>query len=279
MEQKHTLRSTSSYILKTGKQGVSNLDLQNEIFKRESIAQVKKAGLAPGMVVWDVGCGGGVMTEYLAKMVGDKGIVYALDVSADQVKAAKQRIESAGYKNVRFINGDIDTLNTSHYEKADIVYARFLLMHVHNPPKTIEAMASLLKQGGRLSLQESTMGSIKETSSNLALVRYYDLIIAYGDLKKFDYNVGRQLEGFCANSGLFSKIVSYKKNYKTTQSIKDLLSARLDELEPKFLSEKLIAENTYEDLKGQVREFFRNAESNFSAVMCEQSHIIAYKSS
>ena len=79
------------------------------------------------MVVWDIGCGSGVMTEYLAKVVGSNGYVYAIDISNDQIKVAKRRIESAGYKNVEFIVGDINKIKNDAYKKADIVYARFLI--------------------------------------------------------------------------------------------------------------------------------------------------------
>lgn len=274
---KNQEKINSTYILATGNQGVSNLDLQNEIFKKKSFKQLKKAELGPNMVVWDVGCGSGVVTEHLARVVGPEGLVYALDVSQDQLKITKSRIESAGFKNVQFIEGDVNALSVKKYKKADIVYSRFLLMHVHDCQKAIKTMADLLKKGGRLSLQESTMESIKEENPYSALSKYYDMIIDYGKCKEFDYNVGRKLKQLCEKSGFFSKIIFYKRNFKTTDDIKNLMSVRLDELEDKFLATNLTNKEDYERLKIDIREFFKTKESNDSAVMCEQNYILAYK--
>ncbi|MBS0185679.1 MAG: class I SAM-dependent methyltransferase [Proteobacteria bacterium] len=270
-------KMNTTYILATGQQGACNLDLQNKVLKKESFDQLKKCELATGMVVWDIGCGSGAVTESLARVVGREGLVYALDVNEDQLKITKGRIDSAGFKNVQFIQGDINNLSIHQYKKADIVYSRFLLMHVHDCQKTIKKMADLLKKGGRLSLQESTMESIKEESPHFALSKYYDMIIKYGKCKGFDYNVGRKLKQICEKSDLFSKIIFYKRNYKTTDDIKKLMIARLDELEDKFIGTNLIRKEDYEQLKIDIKEFFKTKESNDSAVMCEQNYILAYK--
>ena len=104
------------------------------------------------MVVWDIGCGSVIMTEHLAEAVGSEGLVYALGVSEDQIKVAKNRIKAVGYKNFQFIVGDINTLDASKYQKAYLVYSRFLLMHVYEPVKLIKHMTSLLKPDGVISL-------------------------------------------------------------------------------------------------------------------------------
>lgn len=268
----------SEYILRTGSQGANNLDLQHEIFKDESFAQLKEAGLTKKMIVWDIGCGSGVMTEYLAKAVGDKGQVYALDVSEDQIKVAKKRIEAAGYKNVKFIVGDINKLDSSAYKKADIIYVRFLLMHVSDPVKIIKLMASFLKPGGVLSLQESSMDSVKkENNSNADINKFYDLIIAYGKLKGFDYNVGRKLPVICDKLNIFSKVIFYSRNYATDDEIKNLLALRLDELQDKFVSANLISEAEYITLKGNIHKFLRDRKCDQCIMMSEQSHVLAFK--
>ncbi len=279
---KNQQKENSTYILKMGGQGASNLDLQNAALREESIAHLERAGLSLGMTVWDIGCGSGAMTEYLSETVGPEGLVYALDVSEDQIQVARHKIESKGLKNVHFIVGDINKLETDSYKKADIVYSRFLIMHVHDPANVIKIMSSLLKPGGRLCLQESTMGSIKESKTNPALTQFYDLIVEYGTLKGFDYSVGRKLEKFCRDSGLFSEVVDYKNNNKkrnpeTTEIIKKLILQRLDELEDKLLSSHLINTEKYEELKKGIREFFQDKESDDAVIMNEISHVVAYK--
>ena len=55
------------------------LDIQERIIGEETHNQLLKAGLREGMTVWECGCGNGVSTLEMAKIVGPKGHVTALD--------------------------------------------------------------------------------------------------------------------------------------------------------------------------------------------------------
>ena len=103
--------SETNYFLSTATQGASNLDLQHEILKEASTEQLSKAGLGQGMIVWDIGCGSGAQTEYLAKAVGNEGRVYAMDISKEQVETAKRRVDTADLKNVEFLIIEFFILN------------------------------------------------------------------------------------------------------------------------------------------------------------------------
>ena len=273
MEDKQ--KPNSTYVLGTGGRGAHNLDLQNEILKQESFAQLKEAGLTKGMVVWDIGCGSGAMTEYLAEMVGNEGIVYAMDVSEDQIKVVKNRIEASGHKNVKFIVGDIDTIDNSEYKKADIVYSRLLLMHVRDPKKVIKNMASLLKPGGIVSLQESSFNSVSESCNDPSLNKYFELLVEYGKLKGFDYDIGRKLPIICNELNIFSEVKYYTTNYKTTDYMRKLFSLRLDELQDKLIGSKLITDKEYVSLKKNILEFLKDKKSDDCMIMSEQSYILA----
>ncbi len=273
MTKEHNANST--YILGTGKHGANHLNLQNEMLKQESFAQLKEAGLVKNMVVWDVGCGSGAMTEYLAESVGPEGLVYAIDISADQVQVTKDRIELAGHKNVQFIVGDIDNIDNGQYKKADIVYSRLVLMHVLDPAHVIKSMASLLKSGGKLSLHEASMNSVIENNTDPSINKYHNLIIEYGELNGFDYNLGRKLPTICEKLNIFSEVQHYTKNYNTTQDIKKLLSIRLDELRDKFISSNLITEEEFVELKIDVNNFLNDPRSDSCIITAEQSHIVA----
>ncbi|MGI4850699.1 MAG: methyltransferase domain-containing protein [Janthinobacterium lividum] len=75
----------NSYILKTGRGAEQALEEQHKIFEQDSYEHLKRAGLSSGHTVWDIGCGSGVMTEYLAKTVGSTGHVYAFDINLTRV--------------------------------------------------------------------------------------------------------------------------------------------------------------------------------------------------
>jgi SAM-dependent methyltransferase len=60
------------------------------------------AGLEPGMVVADIGCGTGILTQEYARIVGPTGIVYGVE----QRVALADHLTGAG--NVRFLFHDYD---------------------------------------------------------------------------------------------------------------------------------------------------------------------------
>jgi len=57
-------------------------------------------GLKAGMTFLDIGCGQGFFTLPAAKTVGEKGKVYALDISANNIAVLQQKLSLAGLNNV-----------------------------------------------------------------------------------------------------------------------------------------------------------------------------------
>jgi len=57
-------------------------------------------GLKAGMTLLDIGCGQGFFTLPAAKIVGEKGKIYALDISASNITALQQKLKLAGLHNV-----------------------------------------------------------------------------------------------------------------------------------------------------------------------------------
>ena len=77
----------------------------------------------------DVGCGTGVMTQWLAEQTGPNGTVTAIDNNESQVNATMKRIHNAKLSNVRsqvLSAYDLKSLD----QKFDLVYCRFLLHHL-----------------------------------------------------------------------------------------------------------------------------------------------------
>src|SRR3972149_5543712 len=61
------------------------------------------AGLGSGMVFVDVGCGDGFFTIVASQLVGEKGMVYAVDIDASAVERLKRRAAEKGLSNVKAV--------------------------------------------------------------------------------------------------------------------------------------------------------------------------------
>ena len=64
---------------------------------------VLQLGLREGMKVGDFGAGSGHYALMAAKIVGDKGRVYAVDVQEDVLRALKSEASAKGLHNVEIV--------------------------------------------------------------------------------------------------------------------------------------------------------------------------------
>jgi len=105
--------------------------------------------IKPGEVIADIGAGSGYFTFRLAQFVGDKGKVYAVDVSPDMIRHVNRRIRETKATNVVTILADPDDPLL-----ADQSVNRFFICdvwhHVDNQTKYLSLMKKMLKPSGEI---------------------------------------------------------------------------------------------------------------------------------
>ncbi len=264
-----------NYILGTDAKAVQNLEDQQNRIAEKSFEQLRKAGLKKGMIVWDVGCGSGTMTEYLASQVGKSGHVYALDISEELLDVAKERIRKANLTNVTFILDDIKALDTSSTPKADIAFSRLVFMHMHNPKLALKKMYDLLKSGGVISLQESTMSTVHLSFSNTKIEDFYKTMIAFANSRGGDFDLGRKLPMLCSELE-FAKVEKYTSQHILNASdAKKAMLGRLDEMKDKVLEEQLVNKERVMAWESAMKNL--PDDDSFNLTAAEQTHILAWK--
>ena len=148
--------------------------LEEKIFKLK-LKVASFIGIRKGMTAIDVGCGQGGFTAALAKIVGEKGKVLAVDVSDEYVKEFIERLDKYGVKNrVAFIQTDGTSLgNVLSDGVADVVTGFRLLEELKNcedMPKIIGEMVRVAKDGGKVCLIElSTVAGNKAEEAYIRL--------------------------------------------------------------------------------------------------------------
>lgn len=104
------------------------------------------AEVGPGMDVLDVACGTGVMFDYyLSRGVNS---VTGVDISPEMAKIAAGKYETE--PKVQVICGDVE--ETAFDKQFDRVVVYNAFPHFPNPKHLIKVLASLLKEGGRLTI-------------------------------------------------------------------------------------------------------------------------------
>lgn len=97
--------------------------------------------------VLDIGCGGGLLTEALAKRGAE---VTGIDVSFNLIETARQHAEDNQISNLTYLHTTAEQLAETEPQSFDIITCLELLEHVPDPPSLIAACTSLIKPGGQL---------------------------------------------------------------------------------------------------------------------------------
>lgn len=115
-------------------------------------------GVKDGQVVLDFGCGSGTYSIPAAKIVGKKGIVYALDVSGRALDRLERRVSQEGLVNVE----RIDSSGEDKIGMGDEVLDHMLLIDVLQEIEDREALLDeayrMLKPGGALTVYPMHIG-------------------------------------------------------------------------------------------------------------------------
>ena len=110
---------------------------------------LENIGLRAGMTFIDVGCGYGFFTIPAAKVVGEKGRVYAVDVDAAAIDRLQREAAEKGLKNVIATVGPAE--ETVFCSKcADIVFYSIVLHDFRDPAEVLQNAKQMLKPTGTL---------------------------------------------------------------------------------------------------------------------------------
>jgi 2-polyprenyl-6-hydroxyphenyl methylase/3-demethylubiquinone-9 3-methyltransferase len=109
-------------------------------------AYVAERVVLDGARALDVGCGGGLLSEALARAGAD---VTAIDLAPDLVEVAKLHLLESGLK-VDYRLQPVEALAAEAPASFDAITCMEMLEHVPDPGSVIRACATLLKPGGKL---------------------------------------------------------------------------------------------------------------------------------
>jgi SAM-dependent methyltransferase len=191
------------YALATGANAVGRLELLHSVYSPMGRQVLMEAGVAAGMHVADFGCGTGTMTRMLASLVGPSGSVTGIDLHRTQLKQARELCERDALTNTRFVQADACCTTLPH-NTFDLVYCRFLLLHLPDPAACLKEMWNVLKPGGILVVEDGDLMSAASIPPT-ALNEFANLFGRLGPIRGVDYSVANHLAQLVADAG-FSEL-------------------------------------------------------------------------
>ena len=117
---------------------------------------IERSGIKKGMRVLDLGCGSGAFTPFVARAIGEKGKVYALDIQEDMLKQLENKLsrpENKNIKNIKLIEGNAYELPFDN-GSLDLVYMVTVLQEIPDRNRALHEVKRVLKPGGILSVTE-----------------------------------------------------------------------------------------------------------------------------
>ena len=98
-----------------------------------------------GKTVLDVGCGGGILTDSMARR---GAIALGIDLSIKPLKVAQLHAMEAGTENIEYREIAVEALAATSPASFDAVTCMEMLEHVPDPASVVHALATLVKPGG-----------------------------------------------------------------------------------------------------------------------------------
>ena len=114
---------------------------------------VKALGLKPGDVVADIGCGTGYYASRMARVVGEEGLVYGVEIQQEMLDLLDQSMEQLGITNVKGQMGEERDPKLSA-RSCDLITMVDVHHELEFPYEMMRAMIKALKPGGRMVLIE-----------------------------------------------------------------------------------------------------------------------------
>lgn len=139
------------YVLGNLAKEIRRLEIQAGLFGPLSKEALVKAGIKKGMRCIDIGCGSGSMTRMMSDIVGRTGRVVGVDIDEKYLEYCRSVSRQS---NVEFVRHDISDGNLGGIGSFDIVFSRFLFVHLRDKSKAVRSMKRLLKRGGAMVVQE-----------------------------------------------------------------------------------------------------------------------------
>ena len=148
--------------------GIMRMVLRVREIRGKPERTLRQMKLAKGQSVLDYGCGIGSFSTLMAGLVGDAGVVYALDIHPRAIRAVEKNIRKRGIENIRTIRSGRETGLSD--ESVDVVLLHDVLQMITDTDSLLRELHRVLKSGGVL----------YATSEHLEIDEFMDIMMKDG---------------------------------------------------------------------------------------------------
>ena len=156
---------------------------------------IEELGIKKGIKIADFGCGAGYFTIPMAKIVDEKGKIYALDILKTALESVKSKAKFEGLLNVIGIRSNLEVLGGSKLkaQSVDLALLANILFQSSKKADIVKEVKRILKKNGRMVViewkEKQPMGPPEKLITSKGLVQ--DLAKSEGFKFKKEFPAGR----------------------------------------------------------------------------------------
>ncbi len=265
----HKADAKTPYALGHDQAAADRLEYQNILLRQRTELHITRAGLTEGMHVLEIGCGTGVVSLHMAKIVGDNGSVTALDLSQEMLVTVKASAEKQGLLNIKTECANITEIALEP-NTFDFIYCRCVLMHIQEPLCVLKKILSALKPGGVFACQEPVLTSHFLRKRPGFFDEMNSVFRNISNDRNVNYDIGSCLVGLFEQAGFSGIQQSFSQDIISINTMKPLLIKGLNDFKPAALEANLATEDEFNFFQEQINKLPEGDDENDDYCMSQQ---------
>lgn len=240
------------YVFRRGREAARRLRLLARLKWPTTRWLLARAGLRPGMRVLDVGCGIGMVTLRIAKVVGPAGLAVGVDADPAFIEHARRRAAKRAVP-AQFHAAQAERLG--ELDEFDFVFSRFLLTHLPSPERAIAEMVRVLRPGGTLAVEDIDFAGHFCHPACPAFESYVRLYQAAVSQQGADPNIGPKLPGMLLDAGLEDVEVEVVQPTFRTGQAKTYTALTMEHIRHSVVEANLASDAEVDAVVADLRKF------------------------
>lgn len=246
------------YVLGNLAKEIKRLEIQAGLFGPLSREALLKAGIKKGMRCIDIGCGSGSVTRMMSDIVGRTGRVVGVDIDEKYLEYCRSVITQS---NVEFVRDNISDSGLDSIGSFDIVFSRFLFVHLRDKSSAVSSMKRLLRRGGAMVIQEldHSVGSWLCYPENRNVEALRKVYVALLKKSGGDPLAGRKLYKLLVDESLDASVDCYSPCLLMGREPYSSLGWRIMEsLKPQILGMRMLDERRYTEMYRDLKQLAKS---------------------
>ena len=153
-----------AYPLGYSEQEARRLTEQGALLSAFTEDLLRRAGIAPGMRVLDIGCGVGDVSILVAQLIGPSGSILGIDRAASSLDTAQRRAAALGLSGIRFQEADLADFEPE--QEFDALVGRLVLLYLKDAPAVLRRLCRCVRSGGIVAFQEFDMSQVSQVPAS-----------------------------------------------------------------------------------------------------------------